>query len=156
MKRLQEQGWQMPKWWYRNSRPESDDAYFENMSRVILEAGLNWRVIDRKWDTIKTAFKDFSVAKVSKFTDSDVECLLQDKGVIRNRCKIQAIILNAIEFKKIRQQYGSFEKYIDSLDKSDNYTNAVKVLTSDFKWLGKSSASLFLYTVAEDISPWEY
>jgi 3-methyladenine DNA glycosylase Tag len=80
MKRLQEQGWQMPKWWYRNSRPESDDAYFENMSRVILEAGLNWHVIDRKWDTIKTAFKDFSVAKVSKFTDNDVECLLQDKG----------------------------------------------------------------------------
>ncbi len=146
----------MPKWWYRNNRPESDDRYFENMSRVILEAGLNWHVIDRKWASIKTAFKDFSVAKVSKFTDNDVEYLLQDKGVIRNRGKIQAIILNAIQFKKIHQQYGSFEKYINSLDKSENYTNAVKTLTHDFKWLGKSSASLFLYTVAENISPWEY
>lgn len=153
---MQEQSWQPPQWWYRKNRPENDDLYFENMSRVIFEAGLNWYVIDKKWSTIKTAFMGFSIEKVSRFTESDVERLLKDKGVVRNRSKIQALILNAMQFKTIKQQYGSFQAYLDSLDKSNNYASAVKELTRKFKRLGTPSASLFLYTVAEKISPWEY
>ncbi len=153
---MQEQSWQPPKWWYRKNRPSTDDAYFENMSRVILEAGLNWAVIDKKWGTINAAFENFSVDKVSNFTSNDVERLLLDKGVVRNRNKIEGIIINAVQFKKIRQQYGGFQQYLDSLDKSNNYANVIKSLTRNFKRIGKSSAVLFLYTVAEDISPWEY
>ncbi len=153
---LQEQGWQPPKWWYRKNRPESDNEYFENMSRVILEAGLNWHVIDKKWDTIKAAFEGFSVEKVSVFSDADIERLLLDKGVVRNRNKIEGIINNSLQFRKIHRKYGSFQNYLDSLDKSGNYANVIKKLTRDFKRLGKSSAALFLYSVAENISPWEY
>jgi DNA-3-methyladenine glycosylase I len=156
MSRLQEQGWQMPKWWYREKRPSSDDAYFENMSRVIFEAGLNWHVIDKKWSHIKAVFEGFSVEKVSRFTDADVERLLLDKGIVRNRNKIQGIIINAIQFRKIRQQYGSFQNYLESQDKSSNYKSVIKTLIHDFKRLGESSAALFLYTVAENISPWQY
>jgi 3-methyladenine DNA glycosylase Tag len=80
---------------------------------------------------------------------------MKDTGIIRNKGKIKAIIQNAINFKAIEKQYGSLQKYLDSLDKSNNYANVVKDLTNKFKWLGPPSASLFLYTVGEKISPWE-
>jgi DNA-3-methyladenine glycosylase I len=153
---LQEHEWKMPSWWCREKRPESDDVYFENMSRVIFEAGLNWQVIDKKWPTIKKAFSNFSVDKVSRFTDADVQRLLHDPGIVRNKGKIQAIIRNAVTFKAIEKQFGSFQKYLDSMDKSNNYSSVVKTLINNFKWLGPSSAGTFLYSIAEKIDPWEH
>jgi 3-methyladenine DNA glycosylase Tag len=50
---MQEEHWHMPKWWYREKRPATDEEYFENMSRVIFQAGLNWQVTDKKWPSIK-------------------------------------------------------------------------------------------------------
>ena len=88
------------------------------------------------------------------FTDDAVQMLLKDPGIIRNKGKIQAVIQNAQNFVAIKKRYGSFQKYLDSLDKSDNYANATKDLINKFKWLGPPSASLFLYTVGEKIDPW--
>jgi DNA-3-methyladenine glycosylase I len=152
---MQEQVWQPPDWWYIDKRPSSDDSYFENMCRVIFQAGLNWSVIDKKWPTTKKAFANFSIDKVARFNDADLERLMKDEGIVRNRGKLQAIILNARQFQDICKEFGSFQKYIDSLDKSDNYANAAKELISRFKWLGLSSASMFLYTVGEKVKhPW--
>ena len=147
--------WQPPEWWYRKKRPANDDAYFENMCRIIFQAGLNWNVIDKKWSSTRKAFAEFSIEKVACFAYSDVERLLKDEGIVRNRSKVCAIIQNALEFKEIRKQCGSFKGYLDSLDKSENYAVAVKELRSRFKRLGPSSASLFLYTVGEEIEPFD-
>jgi DNA-3-methyladenine glycosylase I len=146
--------WKMPEWWCREERPNNDKIYFENMCRVIFQAGLNWHVIDNKWPTTKKAFENFNTKKVACFTDADVQRLLKDPGIIRNKGKIQALIQNAQNFVAIEKQHGSFQKYIDSLDKSDNYANVVKDLVNKFKWLGPPSANLFLYTVGEKIDPW--
>jgi DNA-3-methyladenine glycosylase I len=148
-----EQNWKMPEWWFREKRPLSDDAYFENMCRVIFQAGLNWRVIEDKWLLTKKAFENFEVSKVASFSDAEVENLLKNSGIVRNKGKIKAIIQNAQNFKAIEKQYGSFQKYLDSLDKSDNYAIVVKDLVNKFKWLGPPSASLFLFTVGEKINP---
>ncbi len=148
------EGWQMPEWWCRDERPAKDSVYFENMCRVIFQAGLNWQVIDNKWPTTKKAFANFNINKVAYFTNADVENLMKDTGIVRNKGKIKAIIQNAQNFVAIEKQYGSFQKYLDSLDKSSNYANAVKDLVNKFKWLGSPSASLFLYTVGEKIDPW--
>ena len=59
---------------------------------------------------------------------------------------------NAREFKEIKKECGSFQKYLDNLDKSDKSLKRCKDLSGKFKWLGPSSASLFLYTVGEKIS----
>lgn len=150
---MQEQSWQMPEWWYREKRPPSDNAYFENMCRVIFQAGLNWHVIDNKWPTTMKAFANFNIDKVAYFTNADIEGHMKDTGIIRNKGKIKAIIQNAQNFKAIEKQYGSFQKYLDLLDKSNNYANAIKDLVNKFKWLGPPSASLFLYTVVEKIDP---
>lgn len=149
---MQEQTWQPPEWWYQGKCPTNDEAYFENMSRIIFQAGLNWRVIDQKWPTIKKAFLNFNIEKIASFTDVTVQELMKDAGIIRNKGKNNAIIYNAKGFKVIKKQSGSFQKYLDSLDKSDNYANVVKDLSGKFKWLGPASASLFLYTVGEKIS----
>ena len=150
---MQDQSWQMPEWWFREKRPASDNIYFENMCRVIFQAGLNWHVIDNKWPTTRKAFANFNIDKVAYFTNADIERLMKDTGIIRNKGKIKAIIQNAQNFIAIEKRYGSFQKYLDSLDKSNNYANAIKDLVNKFKWLGPPSASLFLYTVGEKINP---
>jgi DNA-3-methyladenine glycosylase I len=83
---------------YVDKRPPSDNAYFKNMCRIIFQAGLNWRVVDKKWPTTKKAFDRFSTEKVSGFTESDVARLMKDEGIVRNKGKISAIIQNAKEF----------------------------------------------------------
>jgi DNA-3-methyladenine glycosylase I len=151
---MQQEHWQMPEWWCRNQKPTNDNVYFENMCRVIFQAGLNWHVIDGKWATTKKAFSDFNIKKIAAFTDADVQQLLKDPGIVRNKGKISAIIQNAKNFIAIEKRYGSFKSYLDSQDKSDNYSALVKDLVNKFKWLGPPSASLFLYTVGEKIEPW--
>jgi len=148
---MQKEGWSRPNWWYVGERPSSDAAYFENMCRVIFQAGLNWSVVEKKWPTIKKAFDNFSTEKVSRFTNSDVARLMKNEGTIRNKGKISAIIQNAKEFERIKKEHGSFQKYLDSQDKSDNYSKVIKELIHGFKWLGPSSAGIFLYTVGEKI-----
>jgi DNA-3-methyladenine glycosylase I len=147
--------WHMPDWWFQEKRPETDDCYFENMSRVIFQAGLNWQVIDSKWPKIKDAFDGFKISKVAKFTAADVQRLLKDPEIIRHKGKIQAVIYNAQGFQAIHKQFGSFQRYLDSQDKSGNYSKVVDDLVGKFKWLGKPSASTYLYTVGEKIEVWE-
>jgi 3-methyladenine DNA glycosylase Tag len=148
-----EQNWKMPDWWYRERRPPNDDTYFENMCRVIFQTGLNWRVIEDKWPTTRQAFADFEVSRVAHFADAEIDNLMKNPGIVRNKGKIKAIIQNAQNFVAIEKQFGSFQKYLDSLDKSDNYAIVIKDLVNKFKWLGPSSASIFLYSVGEEISP---
>lgn len=148
---MSERSWSPPKWMYRNKRPANDDAYFETMSRVIFLAGLNWRMIDRKWPNFKEAFMNFSIDKVAKFGEKDIQRLVSNTGIVRNRAKILAVINNAKQFQRTKEEYGSFERFIDSLDKSENYAFVIKELGKQFSRIGSSSARIFLYSVGEDI-----
>lgn len=146
-----ESSWRPPSWMYREKRPSNDDAYFENMTRIIFQAGLNWKMIDSKWPNFKKAFANFSVSKVAKFGDNDLKRLMDDTGIVRNRAKIDATIENAKEFEKVKMEWGAFQSYLDSLDKSKNYALVIKELGKRFHRLGPSSARIFLYTVGEDV-----
>lgn len=145
------QQWSPPDWMYRNSRP-NDDGYFENMTRVIFQGGLNWRIIDRKWPNFRKAFSNFSINTVAKYDETEVEQLMNDAGIVRNRAKIVATITNAKQFQTIMRNHESFRRYIDSLDKSENYARMVKELAKKFSRLGPSSARIFLYSVGENIT----
>jgi DNA-3-methyladenine glycosylase I len=127
MQKQDHEHWKMPEWWYRGKRPSNDEVYFENMSRVIFQAGLNWQVIDGKWPSIKKAFSNFAIGKIACYTEADVERLMNDPEVIRNKGKIKAIIQNAQNFKTIEKQYGSFQKYLDSQDKSTTTKTWLKI-----------------------------
>ena len=134
----------------KNTKLEDND-YFENMTRIIFQGGLNWKVIEKKWPYFKKVFGDFSIDQVAKFDDSVVERLMQDTGIVRNRSKIIGTILNAKEFQIIKKEFGSFKNYIDSLDKSDNFTKVITVMSKRFYRMGPSSTRIFLYSVGEDI-----
>jgi DNA-3-methyladenine glycosylase I len=75
----------------RNERPANDTVYFENMCRVIFQAGLNWQVIDGKWATTKKAFANFDIKEIACFTDPDLQRLLRDTGIVRNKGKIKQL-----------------------------------------------------------------
>jgi len=148
---MEDSSWQPPSWMYRERRPPNDDAYFENMTRIIFQAGLSWKMISKKWPNFRKAFENFSIDKVAKFDDSDFARLMVDKSIVRNRRKIEATINNAKESQRIKRQFGSFRPYLDSLDKSQNYALAIKELSKQFRRLGPSSARIFLYSIGEDV-----
>ena len=70
-------------------------ALFERMSLEAFQSGLSWLVILRKRENFRKAFKRFDVDKVARFTERDVQRLLADEGIVRNRAKIEATIANA-------------------------------------------------------------
>ena len=72
-----------------------DDAVFERISLEAFQAGLSWLTILRKREAFRRAFDGFSIAAVADYTDDDVERLLGDAGIVRNRAKIEAVIGNA-------------------------------------------------------------
>lgn len=140
-----------PDWMYRGRKPKDDDSYFENMSRVIFLAGFSWKVVGNKWPEFRKAFSDFSIDEVASFGENDVEALVANPKIIRNRAKIEATIENARRIKDIRGKFGSFEAYLNSLDKKDNYSVAVKDISKRFVRMGPSSSRIFLYSIGEDV-----
>jgi DNA-3-methyladenine glycosylase I len=71
------------------------DALFERMSLEAFQSGLSWLTILRKRDNFRRAFHRFDVDRVARYTDKDVQRLLADTGIVRNRAKIEATIANA-------------------------------------------------------------
>ena len=143
--------WTPPDWWYSNTKPSNDSAYFENLTRCIFQAGLNWQVVTKKWDNFRTAFHNFNIIKVASFNQDDIEQLISNPDIIRNKRKIQSTIYNAQEFQRIANEEGSFQSWVDSLDKSNNYRGVVRQLTTRFKHVGQITAHTFLHSVGEDI-----
>ncbi|MHA1347039.1 MAG: DNA-3-methyladenine glycosylase I [Candidatus Heimdallarchaeaceae archaeon] len=138
-------------WFYRDELPPDDDAYFENMARTVFQAGLSWQLIADKWSDFKIAFKDFKIDVVVDFDAEDIEELLTNPRIIRNRAKIESVLVNAIVFSKIKEEYGSFRNFMDNLDKSENYRYARKVLSKKFSRMGPKSAMIFLWSIGEDV-----
>lgn len=81
---VMEETWQPPGWIYRKTCPPSDDAYFENMTHVISQAGLNWKMIEKKWQNFKKAFDNFSIDRVAGFNEDDIKHLMTDSSIVRN------------------------------------------------------------------------
>ena len=136
---------------YRARKSASDDAYFENMTRVVFMAGLSWKTIGRKWSDFRKNFNNFSVDQVARFDEKKIQQLMNDASIVRNKAKIIATINNAKRFHSIKQNYGSFQQYLDNLDKSSNYALVIKDLGKKFSRIGPSSARIILYSVGEDI-----
>jgi DNA-3-methyladenine glycosylase I len=76
-------------------RTNDESALFEALTLGVFEVGLSWSVVFGKRDAFRKAFRDFDVAKVAAMTERDVDRLVQDTSIIRNRGKIQATVDNA-------------------------------------------------------------
>ena len=131
-------------------RPKDDDGYFEQMSKAVFLAGLNWRVIEKKWPDIKRLFANFSIDEVAQFNDADIDRLLNDEGMIRSAKKITAVIANAQTMQKVEQEFGFFAKYLQAV-KAKSEEALLKDLHKRFAFLGESTAVIFLFSVGEEM-----
>lgn len=93
--------------------PVSDDVrLFEKLCLETFQSGLSWRTILSKRENFRAAFKEFDFRLVAEFDDEDVERLLTDKGIVRHRGKIAAVINNARRACEIVETEGSFAAFI--------------------------------------------
>lgn len=133
-------------------KPAKLDDYLEVMTRSVFEPGLNWAVVDAKWPGIAAAFRGFDPREVAGFTPSDVERLMEDPGIIRNRRKIEATVHNAGEMLNLERAHGSFRHYLRS---HESYESLVADMRKRFKFLGDSGAYHFLYVVGEPVPEYD-
>ena len=98
-----------------------DHKLFEALLLETFQAGLSWWAVLKKREHFREAFHGFDIHRVAQLTDYDVEKLLLNKGIIRNKGKISAAITNARAFIEIQKEVGSFNEYMWS------FTNGVAI-----------------------------
>ena len=89
-----------------------DSKLFEFLVLDAFQAGLSWAIILRKRDNFRKAFDRFDAKKIVTYSDEKIVSLLSDTGIIRNKQKILATIINAKGFLDIQKEFGSFNEYI--------------------------------------------
>jgi len=93
--------------------PVHDDrVHFEFLILEGAQAGLNWATILKKREGYRKAFADFDPNVVAEYSEAEIEQLLQNPGIIRNRLKVKSAVTNAQNFLKVQEEFGSFDKYI--------------------------------------------
>jgi DNA-3-methyladenine glycosylase I len=93
--------------------PEHNDRkLFEFLVLQGMQAGLSWLTILKKRDNYRKSFDSFHAGKIAKYDERKVLELLADRGILRNRLKIEATIHNAKSFLSVQKEFGSFDAYI--------------------------------------------
>ena len=105
-----------------------DRTLFEFLILEGAQAGLSWLTILKRRAGYKKAFKNFDVKKVSMMKNSEINNLLKNEEIIRNRLKIESTVSNAKAFLKIQKEFGSFDNYIWSFTKGKTIVNHPKKL----------------------------
>lgn len=93
---------------------QNDDELFERLVLEINQAGLSWITILKKAENFRKAYHNFNIQKVAKYTEKDRARLLEDAGIIRNRLKVNAAIVNAQKVLELQKEYGSFKNWLDA------------------------------------------
>lgn len=138
-----------------------DQELFKWLSLEIFHIGLSWQLVLSKYDAFMEAFNQFDYRLVAKYNEKKVNQLMENKGIIRYRKKIEAVIHNAQQIESIQKDYSSFSDYIWSFTEgkqiirqddeqrnrselSDQLTKDLK--NKDFKFIG--SVTIYSYLQA--------
>jgi DNA-3-methyladenine glycosylase I len=121
---------------------KDDNLLFERLILEINQAGLSWITILKKAENFRKAYHGFDIDKVAKFSEKDRARLLADAGIIRNRLKVNAAIVNAQKILELRKEYGSFKGWLDA--------HAKRPLTKD-EWT-KLFKKTFVFTGGEIVN----
>jgi DNA-3-methyladenine glycosylase I len=89
-----------------------DRKLFEFLLLEGFQAGVSWALILRKRENFRKAFDEFDPDKIARYNEEDIERLMNDEGILRNRLKIRSSVTNAITFLEIQKEYGSFDRFI--------------------------------------------
>jgi DNA-3-methyladenine glycosylase I len=146
--------------------PVHDDrTLFEFLILEGVQSGLSWNIVLKKRENYREAFDRFDPEKVARYNKDKVQELLQNEGIIRNKSKIEAAIVNARKFLEIQQEFGSFDafiwKFVDGKPIQNKWKNSQKVpITSKkseliskelkrrgFKYVGSTICYAFMQAV---------
>ena len=134
--------------WYVNTiwgkRVDDDDTLFEVMSLQVFQAGLTWRLILSKRDGFRSAFCNWSIKTVAHFGPAEVELLLHDPRIIRNRLKIQATVENARTVLAIQGEHRSFCNWFYNVLQGTEYPALQQKLRRTFKFMGPEISRMWL------------
>lgn len=125
---------------------EEEHVLFERLALEIMQAGLSWEIVLKKRVALNSAFDRFVVSKVAAYDDADVQRLMADEGIIRNRLKILAIIEDAKIIMTMRKSHKGFAAWLAA---HHPLTKAqwVKLFKKTFKFTGGEITGEFLMSI---------
>lgn len=106
-----------------------DRKLFEMLVLEGAQAGLSWITVLRKRENYRRAFDDFAIEKVARYNSQDIERLLGDAGIVRNRLKVESAIKNARNILAVRDQHESFSDFLWGFVDNSPIQNAWRSLT---------------------------
>ena len=146
--------------------PSHDDRHlFEMLTLEGAQAGLSWSTILRKREGYRRAFAGFDPAQVARFRAKDVERLLEDTGIVRNRLKVESTVNNAARVLEVQEELGSLDAYLwafvdgrpivndfRTLAELPSETDLSKAISKDlkrrgFRFIGPTVIYAFMQTV---------
>lgn len=122
-----------------------DQKLFEMLCLEGAQAGLSWETVLNKRENYRKAFRNFDPVKISKFTEKQVEKLMQNAGIIRNRLKINSVIINAKAYLQLKKEGISFNDYLWSFEDANNMSKDLK--RRGFKFVGATICYAFMQAV---------
>lgn len=122
-----------------------EQGLFERLSLEIFQAGLSWLIVLKKRSALRDAFGGFDVDRVAAFTPEDIERLLDNPGIIRNRLKIEAIIENARRLQALRRDGGFFTWLLAHHPQPK--AEWVKLFRRTFRFTGSEIVGEFLMSI---------
>ncbi len=128
--------------------PQDLSGYLDALARVMFQAGISWRVVEAKWPGTREAFHDFLPDRVASLGTSDIDHLMGDTRVIRNRKKLEAVVANARRMVELDSEHRGFDRYLDSLG---DFEATRKELRKRFAFLGDAGTWYFLWMVGRKV-----
>lgn len=122
---------------------EDDNELFGRLILEINQAGLSWNTILLKQDNFRLAFDNFSIEKIAAYDENKIAELLNDSGIIRNNLKIKSVIYNAQEILQLKEEFGSFKKWLDHHHPKSK-VEWTKLFKKTFKFVGGEIVNEFL------------
>ena len=139
---------------HKQPRPPKElSGYLDAMARVMFQTGISWRVVEAKWPGIQEAFHGFDPARTARLKTKDIDKLMGDTRVIRNRRKLEAIVGNAQRMLELDKEFGSFKRYLDTLG---DFDATKKELHKQFAYMGDAGTWFFLWTVGRKVPEHEH
>ena len=122
---------------------KNDKELFGRLVLEINQAGLSWDIILKKENTIKDAYVDYSFNEIARFDEYDIQRILNNKGAIRMRRKVEAIIYNAKKVISIIDKHNSFKNYLDKHHPL-SLSAWLSLFKKEFKFVGNEICREFL------------
>jgi DNA-3-methyladenine glycosylase I len=122
---------------------------FEMLVLEGFQAGLSWITILRKRENFRKAFRGFDPEKIARFTRRDLDRLMLDAGIVRNRLKIEGSVLSAKAYLAVHKEFGSFDRFIWQFAKptADADHMSKELLRRGFKFVGPTICYAFMQAI---------